>query len=70
MVGERTSCRTEGRYLRKDGEPIQVKLTISTVQSTEGRARFAIPLVEDVTEQKRAQATFIEAEQRERGSYV
>jgi two-component system NtrC family sensor kinase len=62
MAGERAFYRIEGRYLRKDGEPIHVNLIVSMVRPVENRPRFAIALVEDVTEQKRTQAALIEAE--------
>jgi PAS domain S-box-containing protein len=62
MAGERAFYRIEGRYLRKNGEPIHVNLTVSMVRPVEHRPRFAIALVEDVTEQKRTQAALIEAE--------
>jgi PAS domain S-box-containing protein len=62
MAGERAFYRIEGRYLRKDGEPIHVNLTVSMVRPARDRPRFAIALVEDVTEQKRTQAALIVAE--------
>ena len=62
MAGERAFYRLEGRYLRKDGQPIHANLTVSLVRPTRGRPRFAVALVEDVTDQKRAQTALIEAE--------
>jgi len=52
----------EGRYLCKDGSAIHANLTVSLVRPRRGRARFAIALVEDVTERKEAEAALIESE--------
>lgn len=62
MAGKRSYYRVEGRYMGKDGRPIDANLTVSLVHPIEGQARFAIALVEDVTEQKRAQAALVESE--------
>jgi PAS domain S-box-containing protein len=62
IAGERTHYRLEGRYVRKDGQPIDVNLAVSLVQPAKARPRFAIVLVEDVTERKEAQAALIESE--------
>jgi PAS domain S-box-containing protein len=62
IAGERSHYRVEGRYVRKDGRPIDVNLIVSLVHPAKGRSRFAIALVEDVTEQKQAQAALIESE--------
>jgi PAS domain S-box-containing protein len=62
VAGRRSYYRVEGRYVRRDGQAIDANLTVSLVQPTKGRARFAIALVEDVTERKQAQAALIESE--------
>jgi PAS domain S-box-containing protein len=62
IVGKRTHYQVEGRYVRKDGQPIDANLTVSLVHPAKGRSRFAIALVEDVTERKQAQAALIESE--------
>ncbi len=45
----------EKRYVRKDGSHIWVRRTISAVFDEHGKARETISVVEDITEQKRAQ---------------
>jgi diguanylate cyclase (GGDEF)-like protein/PAS domain S-box-containing protein len=45
----------EKRYIRKDGSPIWVKLTISTQRDTEGRPVHSIAVVEDINDRKAAE---------------
>jgi PAS domain S-box-containing protein len=67
IAGKRASYAEQRRYLRQDGAPIYANVTLSSVQagseSEFGDAdRFAIALVEDVTEQRQAQAALVESE--------
>jgi PAS domain S-box-containing protein len=45
----------ENRYLRKSGESLWVRKSVSLVRSAEGEPRWIISLVEDVTERKQAE---------------
>jgi PAS domain S-box-containing protein len=45
----------EKRYIRKDGSPIWVNLTVSLVRSDAGAARHFIYVVEDITARKKAE---------------
>ncbi len=52
--GKRPRAQLEKRYVRKDGEVVWGRLTASSVRDTEGKVRFFIAMVEDVSEQKQA----------------
>lgn len=43
----------EKRYVRSNGEPVWVNLTVTLVQDADGSAPFGIGIVEDITERKR-----------------
>jgi len=45
----------EKRYRRKDGAGIWVKATISVVPDAQGKSRFGMAIVEDITEHRRAE---------------
>jgi PAS domain S-box-containing protein len=60
--GEQSYYQVEGRYGHKDGRPIEAILTVSLVRPTRGRSSFAIALMEDVSERKRAQEALVESE--------
>ncbi|PWB61130.1 MAG: hypothetical protein C3F17_13475 [Bradyrhizobiaceae bacterium] len=44
---------TEKRYIRKDGEIVWGRITVSLVRDEQGTPRFGIGLVEDITKRKR-----------------
>lgn len=52
--GERRRYRLEKRYIRKDGEVVSGRLTASLVRNVDGSPRYAVGMVEDVTELKRS----------------
>lgn len=62
MEGHRTDFRTESCFRRKDSQLIYVNLTVSLVQRYGTPSRYAIVMVEDVTEQREAQSALIQAE--------
>jgi len=62
VAGKRGHYQVEGRYRRKDGRSMDAALIVSLVRPTKGRSSFAIALMEDVSERKRAQAALIESE--------
>ena len=47
----------EKRYIRKDGETIWVRPTISAVRGPDGEPQFLIGMVEDITDRKRTEET-------------
>ena len=61
-AGERDSYVVEKRYVRKDGQVIDVRLNVSLIRSPRRRPRFGIGLMEDITAQKKAQEALVRAE--------
>jgi PAS domain S-box-containing protein len=61
--GARDSYRMAKRYVRQDGGLVWANLTVSLVRGAEGEPRFAIAIVEDVTQQRRIQEALVRAEQ-------
>jgi PAS domain S-box-containing protein len=53
--GEITSFTAENRYIRKDGQVIWGRLTVSRMRDPHGEQAIAIGMVEDITEQKQTQ---------------
>jgi len=53
LAGDRASYEIEKRYVRRDGETVWGRLTVSMVSPTGGRPRFAVAMVEDITERRR-----------------
>ena len=62
IAGQRKEYSVEKRFVRGDGGLIDAHLTVSLVEPAKGRARFAIAMVEDITERKQAQAALIRSE--------
>jgi diguanylate cyclase (GGDEF)-like protein/PAS domain S-box-containing protein len=54
--GEIDSFTAEKRYLRKNGTPIWVHLTVASRRSVDGRRLHDISIIEDITERKEAQS--------------
>jgi diguanylate cyclase (GGDEF)-like protein/PAS domain S-box-containing protein len=55
QAGGARIVRGEKRYVRKDGSHVWTRRTMSAVFDEQGRVREAISVVEDITEQKRAE---------------
>jgi diguanylate cyclase (GGDEF)-like protein/PAS domain S-box-containing protein/putative nucleotidyltransferase with HDIG domain len=55
LSGEIDSCQLEKRYLRKGGEVVWVRLSVTLVRELGGRPLHLVALVEDVTPRKRAE---------------
>ena len=55
LSGEINNYRTEKRYLRKDGLPVWVKLTVSCVRADRGTVDYFIAVIEDISKQKQAE---------------
>jgi len=55
MTGQRAAYQAEKRYLRKDGKVVWGRLTASVVLGERQDIRFALSMVEDITERKRAE---------------
>lgn len=53
LAGKRDSYQMEKRYIRKDGQPVWVRLTLSAVRDLSGKLSLTIAMMEDITESKR-----------------
>ncbi len=62
MSGERDHHRTVRRYVGKEDETRWANIVLSLVRGSGGEPRFAIAVVEDITEQKKAQAAMVQSE--------
>src|SRR5258708_12413323 len=54
LAGEIPSYRVEKRYIKKTGEHVWVQLSSSLVHDEQGHALYAIGVLQDVTERRRA----------------
>ena len=69
MAGEIPSFTLEKRYLRKDGQPFWAQATTAAIHSTDGKIAFALGVVEDITERKRAEEALRQSERRFRNYF-
>src|SRR4028119_1369356 len=53
LRGDNEPYMMEKRYVRKDGSPVWVNLTVSLVRQASGEPRYFISMVEDISERKR-----------------
>lgn len=63
--GERRRYHIEKRYIRRDGETLWGRLTVSSIRD-DGEFRCAIGMLEDITDEKRAQSELARSEARAR----
>ncbi|GBC60278.1 hypothetical protein DENIS_1229 [Desulfonema ishimotonii] len=56
LAGESDTYSLEKRYIRKDGLPVWVNLTVSLVRRPDGNAAYFIALVEDISQRKENEA--------------
>jgi diguanylate cyclase (GGDEF)-like protein/PAS domain S-box-containing protein len=68
-AGKRRTFHTEKRYLRPDGEPVWVRLHAGVVLGEDGRPRYFVSQMEDITERKRTEAALREEAVRFRLSF-
>lgn len=62
MAGKREQYQVEKRYLRKDGEIVSGRLTVSIVRGAANEPIYAIGMVEDVTEKKKLELQFMRSQ--------
>ena len=60
--GDASTSRGETRWLRADGRARLGQLTTPVVRDTSGAPRFAICMIDDITEERQARAALIQAE--------
>jgi PAS domain S-box-containing protein len=64
--GQRNRYQLDRRYRRKDGQIVWGQLTESLVRNQNGEPQYAIAMVEDISERKRAEKALRESEERHR----
>lgn len=62
VEGKRDRFTMERRYIRKDGSTIWVRPTVSLVRNPRRAERFAIKMVDDITEEKRIREALVLSE--------
>ncbi|MFO1423838.1 MAG: PAS domain S-box protein [Candidatus Competibacteraceae bacterium] len=55
LAGEHQTYAMDKRYIRKDGSPVWVRLSVSLVREADGKPRHFISLVEDISTAKQLQ---------------
>ncbi len=63
VPGKVGSYSVEKRYVRKDGGIVWCNLAVALARDDEGRPKFFIAVIEDITESKRAQVAVRESEE-------
>ena len=64
VQGRRSQAEYEKRYLRKNGQIIWVRNSVARLADADGRLRYIIGMVEDITERRRAHEALRESEAR------
>ena len=64
MAGDRDSFQLEKRCYHKDGTLIWVQVTAALERDAQGKPKFAISMLEDITERKVAQEALLRQEER------
>lgn len=59
----------EKRYIRKNGSPVWVDLTVSAVRDTENRLKYFVAVVQDINERKNAEDRLREIDERFRQTF-
>jgi two-component system sensor histidine kinase UhpB len=60
LAGKISNYSMEKRYLRKDGSPVWIDLTVSLLREDSGEPKFFISVIEDITERKKARDKLVE----------
>ncbi len=62
MRGESPDYRMEKRYIRKDGTPVWVNVNVAVIRDAAGQPTRTVAAIEDITERRKLEAQFIEAQ--------
>ncbi len=65
IKGLRDSYQVEKRYVRKDGQVIWVRVSVSLAHAATGDPGYSVAMVEDITAHRDLEAKFIEAQKME-----
>ncbi|MFB9234349.1 putative bifunctional diguanylate cyclase/phosphodiesterase [Plantactinospora siamensis] len=55
VEGKRDTARLEKRYYRRDGSPLWTDLAVSLIRYDDGRPRYTVAMIEDITERQELQ---------------
>jgi PAS domain S-box-containing protein len=69
LNGERDSYDAERRYQRPGKEPRWAKVNFSSVRESNGQVRYIVAMIEEITEQKKAQDNLVQSEARFRAMF-
>jgi PAS domain S-box-containing protein len=69
LAGEIPSFTLEKRYLRKDGQPFWAQATTAAAHGPDGKIAFALGVVEDIDDRKRAEEDLRQSERRFRNYF-
>jgi PAS domain S-box-containing protein len=62
LAGRRDTYEVERRYVRADGEIVWGHVTVSAVRETQGRIRYLVEMIMDITDRKRMEAQLLLAD--------
>ena len=66
VAGTNRRNRLEKRYLRKDGQPLEVEVTVNLIRHPDASPHVLLAMVQDITERKMAEERLARSEQRYR----
>ncbi len=69
LEGKRDSLQIEKRFIRKDGEIVWARLTVSIAYTSSDQGQLVIGLVEDINERKQAEFALLASEERFRSMF-
>jgi PAS domain S-box-containing protein len=64
LSGEISRYETDKRYIHKDGHVVWGRVVVSLVRNSEKTPLYFLPIVQDITERKRAEEALLESEER------
>ncbi len=66
LAGTNRRNRLEKRYLRKDGQLLEVEVTVNLIRNPDGSPQVLLAMVQDITERKAAEERLARSEERYR----
>lgn len=66
VAGKRESYQFEKRYVRKDGQLVYGRVTVSMLRDESGHPLYALSIIEDITENKKVTDYLLESEEKYR----